>query len=53
MRQFAWYSPELDVIVLQSFMQDCYINFEWGLENMDVYYSGATEQTLWMPLGEI
>lgn len=34
MRQFAWYSPELNMIILQSIMEGCQISFEWDWENM-------------------
>ncbi len=50
MRQYAWYSPELDVIVLQTIMENCYmyevtLRFGTKIEPMD--------QFLWSPLGEI
>jgi hypothetical protein len=58
MRQYAWYSPELNVIVLQSIMEDCYIVFEW--DNCDLYlqFNGNFDddpmgRSLWIPLGEL
>lgn len=60
MRQFAWYSPEFDVIVLQWFMEECYISFEWDPEELYKIISskfGVEEElmskTLWFPLGEL
>lgn len=29
MRQFAFYLPELDVIILQTIMNECACSFEW------------------------
>ena len=59
MRQFAWYSPELDVIVLQSLFEGCELHFQWG--NLDFYEAfrrnnfqeDMMEMTLWVPLGEL
>lgn len=59
MRQFAWYSPEFDVIVLQSIMEDCYITFEWDHLDLcwviDVFGYGVDPMctTTWLPLGEV
>ena len=62
MRSYIWYSPELDIFVLQQIMTDCYITFEW--ESHDMYKTckeyGLYEQnedplTLfsWVPMGEL
>lgn len=62
MRQYAWYSPEFNVIVLQAIIDECYIAFEW--ENLDMYevsmFSCPDDQerdpmtmTTWIPLGEV
>lgn len=58
MRQFAWYSPELDVIMLQSIMEDCYIMFEWDGGDLHHVQQGydiiePSDHFLWMPLGEV
>lgn len=59
MRQYAWYSPELDVLVLQTIMEDCHIAFEWDWSNMSAIASwNVTVEdpmllTAWMPLGEL
>ena len=59
MRLYAWYSPELDVIVLQTIMQDCHICFEWSyndLSELCEFYDkdeDPIQAHLWMPLGEI
>ena len=59
MRQYAWYSPEMNAIVLQSIMEDCRIVFEWDYNDFYVLYSpyeddiDPMELTLWFPLGEL
>jgi hypothetical protein len=59
MRQYAWYSDELNVIVLQSIMEGCPILFEWGNQDMlkMVILHGTDIElmsiTKWIPLGEI
>jgi len=59
MRQFAWYSPELNVIVMQLIMEECYISFEWDhCDICEVALSIGLEvepmgKFLWLPLGEI
>lgn len=62
MRQYAWYSPELDVIIFQTIMEDCYISFEWDWFDMnavmtvDGKFNGEIkpiEQGTWIPLGEL
>lgn len=58
MKQFAWYSPEFDVIVLQRFDCPDFICFEWGNADFCDLYDrfGCTDplsMTLWFPLGEI
>jgi hypothetical protein len=58
-RQYAWYSPELNVIALQSIMEDCHIMFEW--DSGDMYYaqlalgigSDPMDEVLWIALGEL
>lgn len=57
MIQFAWYSPELDTIVLHTFGSECCVIFEWDgkvlvslrLENGDDI--DPMQLTLWFPLG--
>lgn len=59
MRQYAWYSPEFDVIVFQLIMEDCYIPFEWA--SLDAHQVASVlgfgeepmQKILWMPLGEL
>lgn len=59
MRQYAFYSPEYNWIILQSIMDDCYIAFEW--DHVDVVEAvrifGDSEdpiyKTTWIPLGEL
>jgi hypothetical protein len=59
MRQYAWYSSELDVLILQTIIDGCEISFEWGYvdacETIDIY--GPDESILskvsWIPLGEL
>ena len=57
MRHYSWYSPEIDVIVLQIIMEDCYISFEWGMmdmyENLDYDAGIGIDSYLWIPLGEV
>lgn len=54
MRQFAWYSPEINVIILQTFMEGCDIAFEWDLVDMIDHLQGAyVWDFLWIPLGEL
>lgn len=66
MTQYAWYSPALDVIVLQTFMEECYISFEWSPLDLHNMMTIATELGLdtdtfnpmqyagaWYPLGEL
>ena len=58
MRQYAWYSPEINVIVLQSIMEDCYICFEWDHPDMCEHLNLDNEfkeinDFSWIPLGEI
>jgi hypothetical protein len=59
MKRFAWYSLELDVIVLQAFIEGCYIGFQWELEDMYEISEkfgikhDLMECALWFPLGEI
>ena len=59
MREYAWYCVEMDCIVLQCIMNDCYIAFEWPHE---VLYElvqeygheiDATELFTFQPLGEV
>lgn len=58
MRQFAWYCPETNVIILQSIMEDCHICFEWGPQDLTDEYIENGESCgaylyFWMPLGEL
>lgn len=59
MRQYAWYSPELDVIVLQTIRDGwCRTTFEWYWYDLaDVRVMGSLEDPmqryLWLPLGEL
>lgn len=59
MRQYAWYSPEFNVIILQCIMEDCVISFEWDLYDMYVVKVGLgcsedpLRLTSWIPLGEL
>lgn len=66
MRQYAWYSPEIDTIVLQTIMEGCTIAFEWSFYNMseEIFnrLTSAIEEDskldplqiyLWFPLGEL
>ncbi len=64
MRQYAWYSPEIDTIILQTIVDDCYIAFEWDWTDMidateyaELNYAtlrnDLTEYFLWFPIGEI
>lgn len=61
-REYAWCSPEENVIVIQFIMEYCYIAFEWGHE--DLYNFGNKHSlfdidknpmhcTTWIPLGEV
>lgn len=58
MRQYAWYSPEFNAIVLQTFMEDCEIVFEWGQDDIYGIYKQCDGldpilYSLWTPLGEL
>ena len=57
MRQYAWYSPELNVIVLHCIMEDCWIAFEWASEDLwEMALHLVPDpmiETLWLPLGEL
>jgi hypothetical protein len=59
MRQYAWYSPELDVIVLQYIIEDCYIAFEWDIQDLWLHRHcmdtgiDPMHNHLWTPLGEL
>ena len=57
MRQYAWYSPGLDTIVLQTIMDSCVINFEWDPEVLVIMYqygiNNPMKNTGWIPLGEL
>jgi len=58
-RRFAWYSPELNAVVLQTIMEGCRIVFEWDWP--DALSAGEMfgpdndpmTETLWIPLGEL
>ena len=57
MREYVWYSPEIDVIVFQSIIKNYYINFEWKHSDMcdwlDWDASVEIDSYLWIPLGEL
>lgn len=59
MRQYAWYSPAKNIILLQSIMEECKISFEWGHEDMGKhlqeygYEVDPLEGILLVPLGEL
>lgn len=59
MRQYAWYSPEYNWIVLQTIFDECRIIFEWDFQDMCEARSFFGEidspmtQTTWIPLGEL
>jgi hypothetical protein len=59
-KQYIWFSPELNVFVLQTVMEGtCGMHFEW--DNLDLilackYFDmrfDPISQFLWMPLGEL
>lgn len=58
MKQFAWYSPEIDIIILQIFEVD-EIYFSWLLGDTAIVVSCNIanapwlELCLWIPLGEL
>ena len=59
-REFAFYCPELDCIVIQIIMDNCLIAFEWryGLDdettNNEMWYQDVNNPNLLlMPLGEV
>ena len=58
-REFAFYCPELDCIVIQIIVNGCLIGFEWKVEFVDLtfneiwnYYLNDPDILL-MPLGEV
>lgn len=58
MRQYAWYSPELDVIALQTIIEDREVVFEFDCNDAvslltNLYGEDPMQQTLWFPLGEV
>jgi hypothetical protein len=56
MREYAWYSPEINVIVFQSIMKDYYIAFEWKHSDMCEHLEWPDieiDSYLWIPLGEV
>lgn len=58
MRQYAWYSPDLNVIVLQTILGGCNIAFEWDWMDIAEIVRGrrgcdAMEFGVWIPLGEL
>lgn len=59
-REFAFYCPELDCIVIQLIVSECLIGFEWKFTLDDINpHSGIFDQDitnpnlLLMPLGEV
>lgn len=59
MRQYAWYSPEFNVIILQCIVEDREICFEWDwwdickLKVMAGEIEDPMRLTGWIPLGEL
>ena len=57
MRHYAWYSPEIDVIIFQIIMEGCYIAFEWShfgmAEHLNFDNDIGVDAYLWIPLGEL
>ena len=58
MRHYAWYSPEINVIVFQAILEDCYIVFEWDHLDICTHLNlkgefKEMEDYLWIPLGEL
>lgn len=66
MRQYAWYSPELDVIVIQIFKicmdgddLTCEMYFQWCSSNAHILHTledmglDAIRDHVWLPLGEV
>lgn len=58
MREYVWYSPEIDAIVFQTIMENCTISFEWSHENLYIEYTKDPDvdpmsRNLWVPLGEL
>jgi len=59
MRQYVWYSPEFNIIVLQSIMDDCLIGFEWSQIDLWEFAErfgtecNPMEMTTWIPMGEL
>lgn len=60
-REFAFYCPELDCIVIQHIMDGCHIVFEWDLDDFlqvyeylkDTNIDDPLEVYSLMPLGEV
>lgn len=61
-REYIWYSPELDSHVIQTIIDGCIISFEWHPDDLfkamfykedlkDKYTS--VDDFLWIPIGEI
>jgi hypothetical protein len=59
MREYAWYSPELDIITFQSIMESCTIVFEFNFNDLVEIHNilenaeDPIQQTMWIPLGEL
>jgi len=56
--KYAWYSPDLDVIVLQTFIDGCAVSFEWDWTQMVEALHVCSDEDpmnrgLWIPLGEL
>ena len=56
MRYYVWYSPEIDVIVLQCIMESCRIGFEWDAKDLYEHLNHPgikIDHFQWIPLGEL
>lgn len=59
MKGFVWYSPELNVLVIQwAYNFGSMDHFEWhhldlGKRSIEVYPDDPIQSTTWFPLGEL
>lgn len=57
MRQYVWYCVAHNWIVFQTFMEDCFIAFEWAPEDMweakKMGFDNPLQEGYWIPLGEL
>lgn len=50
-RQYAFYVPEMDAIIIQHILNKCEIVFEWSLEDsMNLYEKGIFQHPLDYPM---